>query len=86
LEGIDVKYAHDIDSELDLLSANDKLSLLMEKLAEEDKTILLLRYEEELSIGQISQILVVPEGTVKSRLFYLRKQLAGELIEFKNGV
>ncbi|HRG07526.1 MAG TPA: sigma factor-like helix-turn-helix DNA-binding protein, partial [Cyclobacteriaceae bacterium] len=71
------------DRELDLFSAHDKLAMLLETLEEEDKTIFLLRYEEELSIGQISQIVFMPEGTVKSRLFYLRKQLAIELNEYK---
>lgn len=83
LDGIEVKHSRDLDRELDLFSAHDKLAMLLETLEEEDKTIFLLRYEEELSIGQISQIVFMPEGTVKSRLFYLRKQLANELNEFK---
>jgi RNA polymerase sigma-70 factor (ECF subfamily) len=83
LDGIEVKHSRDLDQELDLFSANDKLAMLLETLEEEDKTIFLLRYEEELSIGQISQIVFMPEGTVKSRLFYLRKRLAIELNEYK---
>jgi RNA polymerase sigma-70 factor, ECF subfamily len=83
LDGVEIKQDHDLDRELDLFSANDKLAMLLEILEEEDKTIFLLRYEEELSIGQISKIVFMPEGTVKSRLFYLRKQLAIELSEFK---
>jgi len=73
----------DLDRELDLVSANDRLTLLLETLNEEDKTIFLLRYEDELSISEISQIVFVPEGTVKSRLFYLRKQLALELNQYR---
>jgi RNA polymerase sigma-70 factor, ECF subfamily len=83
LDGVEVKQGRDLDRELDLFSANDKLAMLLEILEEEDKTIFLLRYEEELSIGQISKIVFMPEGTVKSRLFYLRKQLAIALSEFK---
>jgi len=83
LDGIEVKHSRDLDRELDLFSANQKLTLLLETLEEEDKTIFLLRYEEELSITQISEVVFMPEGTVKSRLFYLRKQLAVELNEFK---
>lgn len=77
-----VKY--DLDRELDLISAHDRLTLLLEILNEEDKTIFLLRYEDELTIQQISRIVLMPEGTVKSRLFYLRKHLAAELNQFKN--
>lgn len=73
----------DLDRELDLVSANDRLKLLLETLNEEDKTIFLLRYEDELSISEISQIVFMPEGTVKSRLFYLRKQLAFELNQYR---
>jgi RNA polymerase sigma-70 factor, ECF subfamily len=83
LDGVEVKQGRDLDRELDLFSANDKLTMLLEILEEEDKTIFLLRYEEELSIVQISKIVFMPEGTVKSRLFYLRKQLAIALSEFK---
>lgn len=83
LDGIEVKHSQDLDRELDLLSANEKLTMLLETLEEDDKTIFLLRYEEELSIAQISQVVFRPEGTVKSRLFYLRKNLAIALHEFK---
>ncbi len=83
LDGIDIKHSPDLDRELDLSSANEKLTMLLETLEEDDKTVFLLRYEEELSIPQISQVVFMPEGTVKSRLFYLRKQLAVELNEYK---
>jgi len=83
LDGIDIKHSRDLDRELDLSSANEKLTMLLETLEEDDKTVFLLRYEEELSITQISQIVFMPEGTVKSRLFYLRKNLAIALHEFK---
>ena len=46
---------------------------------EENKTILLLRFHEELSIPQISSIVGLAEGTVKSRLFYLLKKMANQL-------
>lgn len=83
MDGVVENQSRDLDKELDLMSASDKLTMLLETLEEEDKTIFLLRYEEELSISQISQIVFKPEGTVKSRLFYLRKSLAFELNEFK---
>ncbi len=83
MEGVVDNQSRDLDKELDLMSASDKLTMLLETLEEDDKTIFLLRYEEELSISQISQIVFMPEGTIKSRLFYLRKSLAYELNEFK---
>jgi len=73
----------DLTDKLDKQIAKHKLDLVLDELDEEDKTLLLLRYEEDLSIEQISEIVFMPEGTVKSRLFYLRKELAKRLNVFK---
>jgi RNA polymerase sigma-70 factor, ECF subfamily len=40
-----------------------------------DRALVSLRYEDGFSTAQIAAILGVPEGTVKSRLFYARKRL-----------
>lgn len=53
------------------------------KLAEEKKSLFVLRFHEHLSVPQISTILNIPEGTIKSRLFYLLKEMKEELQEFK---
>ena len=45
------------------------------RLAPESRTVLALMYLEELSVGEIAEVLGVPEGTVKSRLFHARQQL-----------
>jgi len=57
----------------------DALDTALEKLDEADKHLFTLRYEAELSLEEIAAILECPEGTVKSRLFYLKKKLAGHL-------
>ncbi len=41
----------------------------MRKLSEEQCNLLLLRYKYKHSVKEIAQILEIPEGTVKSRLF-----------------
>lgn len=48
---------------------------LLEHLPVQQKVILSLFYLEEQSIKQISEILNMPEGTVKSRIFYAREKL-----------
>jgi RNA polymerase sigma-70 factor, ECF subfamily len=48
-------------------------------LDEEKRTLFTLRFEEQLSVPQISSILNIPEGTVKSRIFYLLKYMSGRL-------
>ncbi len=49
------------------------------RLEEKYRIVVLLYYMEELSLVQISKILHVPTGTVKSRLFTARKILKSEL-------
>ncbi|MBP9924990.1 MAG: RNA polymerase sigma factor [Cyclobacteriaceae bacterium] len=61
----------------------ERLDLLLETLDDESKTLFLLRYEQELDLQKISDILAIPVGTIKSRLFYLRKGLSQELSEYK---
>ncbi|MBT8263167.1 MAG: RNA polymerase sigma factor [Bacteroidia bacterium] len=59
-------------------SPGDTLALVrikMEELPEAQKMVLHLFYLEEFSIKEISEILEVPIGTVKSRLFKAREQL-----------
>lgn len=51
----------------------------LENLDESHKAAFILRYKEGLQIKQIGEILNLPEGTVKSRLFYTRQLLAGKL-------
>ena len=59
------------------LTVHRALDLLDEKLA----LILRLHYLESFSISEIADIIKVPPGTVKSRLFYARKTLATILQE-----
>jgi RNA polymerase sigma-70 factor (ECF subfamily) len=73
----------DLHDGIDKMMIKHRLDRMLDELDEEDKTLLLLRYEEELSIEQISEIVFLAEGTVKSRLFYLRKELAKKLIGYK---
>jgi RNA polymerase sigma-70 factor (ECF subfamily) len=50
-----------------------------------DRTILSLRYEEGFATGEISEILDIPPGTVKSRLYYARERLRHFLEKEDNG-
>lgn len=53
------------------------------RLTEEKKSLFILRFQEQLSVPEISQVLNIPEGTIKSRLFYLLKEMKEELGEYK---
>lgn len=51
----------------------------VDNLPEKWKVCVLLFYMEELSITEVSAVLKIPEGTVKSRLYHARKCLEQEL-------
>lgn len=43
-------------------------------LSEKSRAILVLKYRENFNLDEIAEILELPKGTVKSRLFYARKE------------
>jgi RNA polymerase sigma-70 factor (ECF subfamily) len=47
----------------------------LDTLDDKHRNCYLLRFQEELSIQEISEILDCPQGTVKSRLFYAMKKI-----------
>ena len=47
----------------------------LDDMSGDDRAILSLRYEEEFNTDEISEILKIPPGTVKSRLHYARGRL-----------
>jgi RNA polymerase sigma-70 factor (ECF subfamily) len=53
------------------------------QLPEEKKQLYILRFHEQLSVPDISKILNIPEGTIKSRIFYLLKEMKEKLKAFE---
>ncbi|MBO7119283.1 MAG: sigma-70 family RNA polymerase sigma factor [Bacteroidaceae bacterium] len=51
----------------------------LEKLPPEGRMLFSLRFEEELTVPQIAEVMAVPEGTVKSRLHTLTQTLKHKL-------
>ena len=49
-----------------------------------EREVLTLAYLQELSMDQVADVLGVPVGTVKSRLFRARRMLRSELIQKGN--
>ncbi len=49
------------------------------ELGEIEKTAFLLYYREDFTVRDIGQVLNLPEGTVKSKLFYTRKKISERL-------
>jgi RNA polymerase sigma-70 factor (ECF subfamily) len=62
---------------------SEAVFLELEKLDAGKRSLFLLRFQQELSIREIAEITGLAEGTVKSRLFYITKALAGRLAAFR---
>jgi len=60
------------------------LQMEIDKFDSETKILFNLRFVEELNIKEIAGILECPTGTIKSRLFYLSKNLSKKLSVFNN--
>ncbi|MFI8596931.1 RNA polymerase sigma factor [Rothia koreensis] len=64
-------------------SSMDALSAMLQKLPAEQRACWILREQTELSYGEISQTLAIPEATVRGRLARARKTLANEMKEWQ---
>lgn len=71
------------EKNLDLQKFRVAVASCISRLDEDKRSLFVLRFQEQLSVPQISSIMNIPEGTIKSRLFYLLKEMKNELQEFK---
>ena len=75
---INDEYVPDIDMEIprniDLYKAIDKLDI-------KSKSIIILRYAQDMTIPQISEVLQIPKGTIKANIYRSLKKLKNELGE-----
>jgi RNA polymerase sigma factor (sigma-70 family) len=76
------------DEALDKADLKQTIHAMIDELPDEQRSALLLRYFDEISVKEIAEIQGVTEGTVKSRLNYGRKAIkdAVEGYEKKHGV
>lgn len=63
-----------------------ELDFVLNKIDPEIKSAFLLKYQQGFAINEIAQMQNVKEGTVKSRLFYVKKHLSKQLASFKPNV
>ncbi len=71
------------DGTLDTKRFLEALETELGGLDEDHRTTFVLRFKENFSIKEIGKTLACPEGTVKSRLHYTIKKLAGKLHAFQ---
>lgn len=77
-EGFEENFSQNIDNQIFKKHLLEEL----EQLDDVQRQCFVLRYQEEMSIKEISEIMDCPPGTVKSRLFYTLRNLAAKLRAF----
>ncbi|WP_420317061.1 RNA polymerase sigma factor [Ekhidna sp.] len=75
----ETSYEESHDLSLDEVVLTDQVHELLDQMEEERKLIFLLRYQQELPIQTIAEMLDISEGTIKSRLFYTREKIKTSL-------
>lgn len=67
---------------IDHLKFTEELNENLGMLDERQRSAFILKYQQELSLKDIAEIMDCPEGTIKSRLFYAIKFLSEKLTVF----
>ena len=83
LHSKDLVHFDSIAQQMDHSAFQFDLNKSIERLDHDEKSLFVLRYELEKDLDEIARILDCPEGTVKSKLFYLRKKLSKQLQQHK---
>ncbi len=78
-EGVEEK----VSGEMDQRKFQHSLEEILKTEDEETRTMFVMRYELEMNSTEIAEIVKCPEGTVRTRLFNLRKRLATKLGYYK---
>lgn len=76
-------YTDACELQLDNATLLKALEKALETLPPESRILFALRFEEELSIKQVAQVLNIPEGTVKSKVHRLLCQLKQQLHDYE---
>lgn len=79
--GIETEKA---DKTMDKSKFKAELDLALSELDDTKRTTFELRFYQEMSIQEISEVMECSEGTVKSRLFYTLKQLGEKLKAYEH--
>ena len=81
--GVDEACDTDIESRLDAEAFDHALSEILATLPPAPRMLFALRYEEELTLPEIAEIMHIPLGTVKSRHHYLMALIKQKLRRYE---
>ncbi|MBR3022223.1 MAG: RNA polymerase sigma factor [Bacteroidaceae bacterium] len=76
------EYVQDASAALEREEKKKLLAEAVQHLPDGIREVFLLRYEEELPISDVAQILRIPEGTVKSRAYTALKTLQQQMKQY----
>ncbi len=79
---VDIAHAANPRHQSDVNELQKKLNEAMQSLSDDHRAVVTMFDIQGIPHAEISKILKVSEGTVRSRLFYAHKQLQGHLEEF----
>ena len=79
---VDLAHAANPRHQSDLNELQKKLNEAMQSLSNAHRAVVTMFDIQGIPHAEISKILKVSEGTVRSRLFYAHRQLQGHLVEF----
>jgi RNA polymerase sigma-70 factor (ECF subfamily) len=71
-------------SSIDAEIVRKKIAQVFETLNDKEKAIFVLRFEQELPLKEIAEIVEIPEGSVKSGIFYLLKKISSQLKDYSH--
>ena len=80
-QDLDSDY-HQLERNMDQKTFESALAAELEKIDDGHRSAFLLRFQQNLTLKEIGDILGCSEGTVKSRLFYTTHKLASRLKAF----
>ncbi len=69
----------DLDTDLEQVPVKMELYEALKKMTFEQRQVIVLKYYLDMTIKDIADILDLPEGTIKSRIYYGLRSLRGQL-------
>ncbi len=79
IEAVFQQEGYYLASNADRQLFSEQLTKALDQLDYSHRQCFILRFQQELSIREISEIMSCPEGTVKSRIYYTLRKLAEQL-------
>lgn len=68
--------------QIDASNLKARINEVFKELTEKEQKVFILRFEHQIPLKEIASILQIPEGSVKSCIFYLLKKLSEKLKPF----